>query len=209
MAKDNQPYTMDRYLQQVIDNSLKEVHTCLPGKIVSFDTSTQIAEIQPLIKRKFIDDDIRDLPLCINCPVMFPRGGGFIITFPVQAGDECLVMFSERALDTWLQSGDTQTPLDTRRHSLSDAIAVLGLYSQPNKLGSFHSSGIELKNDAGTTYFRLDDSGITIKGNVDIDGDVDITGDNTANNFDSSGIGVDFNTHIHTGDSGGNTGIPK
>jgi len=211
MAKerDNQPYTMDRYVQQLVNNSLKDIHTCLPGKIVSFDTDTQIAEIQPLIKRKFIDDDTRDLPVCINCPVMFPRAGGFVITFPVTVGDECLIAFSERALDTWMQSGGTQPPLDTRTHSLSDAVAILGLYSQPNKLGAFHSTGIEIKNDAGTTYFRLDDSGITIKGNVDIDGNLDITGDSTASDHISGSISG--NSHVHGGvqSGGSNTAGPS
>lgn len=201
MPPDKEPFSMDRYLQQVVDNSLKELHTCLPGAIVSFNSDIQIAEIQPLIKRIFVNDNEVDLPLCISCPVMFPRAGGFVITFPVTPGDECLIVFSERALDTWLQSGGIQPPLDTRRHSLSDAIAVLGLYSTPNALSSFHNTGIEIKNVAGTTYFRLDDTGITIKGNVTIDGNCTAT-DHISGSI--SGL-----NHIHTGDSGGDTGPPK
>ena len=206
---DTQAFTFDRYIQQVIDNSLKDLHTVIPGKIERFDSDTQLAQIKPLIKRRFVNNQEVELPLCINCPVMFPRAGGFVMTFPVKVGDECLVVFSERSLDTWLQSAGVQPPLDTRRHSLSDAIAILGLYSQPNKLGSFHNTGVEIKNDAGTTYFRLDDSGITIKGNVDIDGDVDITGDSTASDHISGTISGKNHTHGGVETGPGNTGAPQ
>ena len=210
MGGDKDAHSFDRYVQQVIDNSLKDLHTCLPGTIVSFDPVTQIAEIQPLIKREFADDSVRNLPLCISCPVMFPRAGGFSITFPVTAGDECLVVFAERALDTWMQSGGSQPPVDTRRHSLSDAVAILGLYSQPNKLPSFHSTGIELKSDAGDIYFRLDNSGITIKGNVDIEGNLGIDGDSTTTG-DHVSNGISGNSHVHGGvqSGGSNTSGPS
>ena len=209
MAKDRQPDNFDRYVQQVVDNSLKEVHTCLPGSIVSFDSSTQIASIQPLLKRKFVNDQEVDLPLCINCPVIFPGAGGFVMTFPVEPGDECLIVFSERALDTWIQSGGAQLPLDTRRHSLSDAIAILGLKSQPNKLPAVFASGIELKDVAGNTFCRVKSDGVDIKGNtlvtgdLTVDGDTDITGTldvigiATADDH-FSGI-VSGETHTHSG----------
>ena len=45
-------------------------------------------------------------------------------------------------------------------------------------------------------------SGSTINANLAVNGTV------TATNFISSGISVDFNTHIHTGDSGGSTSTP-
>ncbi len=67
-------------------------------------------------------------------------------------------------------------------------------------------------------HFKADGS-IEIKANttvdiiaptVNISGDVVVVGTVTADNFISTGLpGVDFNTHIHTGDSGGDTGIPK
>ena len=61
----------------------------------------------------------------------------------------------------------------------------------------------------GATNITTDSLNITATNGSNIDGSLIVTGDITANNFDSSGIGVDFNGHIHTGDSGGNTGTPK
>ena len=70
-------------------------------------------------------------------------------------------------------------------------------------------SGNLTANVSGDTEITTDSltinavSGSTINANLDVNGTV------TATNFISSGISVDFNTHIHTGDSGGNTGVPK
>lgn len=59
-------------------------------------------------------------------------------------------------------------------------------------------------------YFKSDGT-IEIKATttVNVIGNVVVTGSVTADNFISSGIGVNFNAHIHDGDSGGDTGIPK
>lgn len=60
----------------------------------------------------------------------------------------------------------------------------------------------------GNTTLTTTDLNITATGTSTINGGLTVTGDIIANNFDSSGIGVDFNTHIHTGDSGGSTSGP-
>lgn len=78
-------------IQQGIRNYMKDVHTCLPGKIVSFDPEKQTAEVQLLISRQFKTGDPQPLPKLINVPVRFPRAGGFNITFPVAVDDECVV----------------------------------------------------------------------------------------------------------------------
>jgi len=71
------------------------------------------------------------------------------------------------------------------------------------------SENVKVEHPSGSSA-EIDPNGdILITGNVIITGNASITGDVTGNNFNSSGISVDFNTHIHTGDDGGNTGPPK
>lgn len=52
-------------------------------------------------------------------------------------------------------------------------------------------------------------SDVIINGGLQVNGESVSTGAMTASNFTSSGAGVSFNTHIHTGDTGGDTGAPK
>lgn len=140
--------TTDEAHAAQIHGRLKDLHTCLPGIIASFDPTTQTASVQPAIKRIFTENGAVNLPLCVDVPVAFPGGGDFFLTFPVKAGDECILWFSERAIDNWHVSGGTQTPAEYRLHDLSDGIAIVGLNSQPQKIGSFNATDTELRNRA-------------------------------------------------------------
>jgi hypothetical protein len=159
-----------------IEGRLKDLHTCLPGIIASFDPDTQTASVQPAIKRIFTEQGAVNLPLCVDVPVAFPGGGDFFLTFPVKPGDECILLFSERAIDNWHVSGGTQTPAEYRLHDLSDGIAIVGLNSQPHKLAALQMTGAELRTRSRSTYIRLEDGTIFIKGNIVHEGNVQQTG---------------------------------
>lgn len=201
---------------------LKDLHTCLPGIIASFDPATQTAQVQPAIKRIFTERGAVNLPLCVDVPVAFPGGGGFFLTFPVAAGDECLLMFSERAIDRWHVAGGTQEPAEYRLHDLSDGIAIVGLNSQPNKLSALQMSGAELRDRARSTYIRLEAGTIHIKGNIvhegsntqtgnlTVTGNIGVTGGMTSTG-DVVGAGTSLDGHTHGGVSAGgaNTAPPN
>lgn len=134
-------------IRQGITNYMKDVHTALPGKIVTFNPSLQTASVQLLIRRVFKNNRERDLPQLINVPVWQPRAGGFSITFPIKPDDECLVLFSERSLDKWFKFGDIQTPTDFRMHSLSDAICLVGMSSEPKAIQDYDAENFQIRNE--------------------------------------------------------------
>ena len=130
-------------------------------------------------------------------------GGGFFLTFPVAAGDECLLVFSERAINFWYQNGGQQLPSKYRLHHLSDAIAFVGLTSQPNVLASFNTSACQLRTRDGNTYIQIAAGTITIKGNLQVNGSITATGDVT-------GESISLHSHVHSGVATGSadTGEP-
>lgn len=128
-----------------IEGMLKDLHTCLPGIIVSFDPVKQTAAVQPTIKRIFTERGAVNLPVCVDVPVAFPGGGDFFLTFPVKAGDECILLFSERAIDIWHEDGGTQPPAEYRLHDLSDGIALVGINSKPNQIPELNAADVELR----------------------------------------------------------------
>lgn len=149
-----------------IESALMNVHTAVPGKIVSFDAALQTASVQPLVKRVFKENDGEtetlvdvDLPVCINVPVHFPGGGGYHLTFPIAPGDECILIFAERAIDVWHQTGQSRKPNARRFHSLSDGMCLVGIDSIPNKITGFSDTDVELRNSAGTQKIILEESG--------------------------------------------------
>lgn len=108
---------------------LTSVHTSLPGRIETYDFSKQRATVKPLIKKKFLDETILELPILTNVPVVFPRTKQSGITFPLERGDGVLLIFSERSLERWKASGREVEPGDPRKFDLSDGIAIPGLFS--------------------------------------------------------------------------------
>ena len=99
-------------LKQEIFSSL---HCALPGTVVSFDASTQTAEIQPAVEM-----DTLTFPVLSDVPVFMP------VPLEVNPGDACLVIFADRDIDAWFESGETEVPPSGRMHSLSDGFAFVG-----------------------------------------------------------------------------------
>ncbi len=206
----NEIATLASVVKKGFEEGIKDLHTSLPGIIQTFDPATQLASIQPAIKRIFIaresEEDIlipSDLPLLINVPIIYPRGGGFSLTFPVKQGDECLLVFCERSIDNWHQFGGVKDPIARRFHSLSDAVAYVGLSSLVNKVPNYNANDTELKSDNGNVIFTIREDGtstlkstvsvtidtpettmtgnLTVNGNTKIDGTLEVDGKVTAN----------------------------
>ncbi|MBX9922945.1 MAG: hypothetical protein K2Y01_02430 [Rhabdochlamydiaceae bacterium] len=119
--------TMTDAMRQAIQFQLYDVHTALPGQVISYDYSTQNASIQPCLKKSYLDGTTQEMPILNNVPVIFPRAGGAGLTFPVVPGDNCLLLFIERSTDLWKSVGGIVAPNDPRKFDLSDAIAIMGL----------------------------------------------------------------------------------
>lgn len=94
----------------------------MPGIIVSYDASTNKAEIQPALNKSYVSGPM-PLPILNNVPILFPN----FISFPINIGDYVLLIFSQRAIDLWLAVGGQVTPNDPRKFNISDAIALPGL----------------------------------------------------------------------------------
>lgn len=119
--------TMTDAMRQAVLFQLYDVHTALPGQIVSYDYTTQKAVIQPCLKKRYLDGTTQEMPILNNVPVIFPRAGEASLTFPVVPGDTCLLLFIERSTDLWKSVGGVVAPNDPRKFDLSDAVAIMGL----------------------------------------------------------------------------------
>lgn len=183
-------------LRQAFFSMLKQVWTALPGEIVSFDAEKQTAEIQPTIKiKENVAGELKEftLPILPDVPVCFPHGGGFAFSFPLKKGDEVLIVFSSRCIDGWFSSGGVQSESEERLHSLSDAFAIPGPFSQKKKLAAFNSGAVEIRTEDGKTKVSLSSSGIDLETEKDVKiraASVEIKDDVTID-------GVKFLDHTH------------
>lgn len=216
--------SLSKNIESGVENRLKDLHTAMPGIIKEFDPATQLAKVQPAIKRVFktLDGDIEilvpeSLPILINVPVWFPRGGGFSFTMPIAVDDECLLIFNERAIDNWHEYGGVRKPTAKRFHSLSDAIALVGFSSKPNKIPNFNADDCELKKDDGSLIVRLKSDGssiditapdININGNLTVTGVVNAPTIEADDSLTVSGVEVKQHSHTQGNDSSGDTQVP-
>jgi hypothetical protein len=190
-----------------------QIWTALPAIFQAAGKGVQTANVQPAIQAELRDQagnwTAVTMPLCVDCPILFPGGGGFQLTFPLAAGDEGLLVFSARCIDAWWQSGGIQPQAEIRMHDLSDGFFIPGQLSQAKvPSGGYSATNAQLKTASGTVLFDLTPAKITINANVDIVGALTATGNVTAG---KGGVDqVTLQGHLHGGVStgGGSTAAP-
>ncbi|MER5082435.1 Gp138 family membrane-puncturing spike protein [Providencia stuartii] len=216
-----QPTLLD-VMSQHAQNQRYDIHTALPGKLLSCNGHSATVEL--MISHVTKEGKVIALPPLVDVPVGFYRGGGFCVTVPVREGDEGLVIFAERCIDGWYVSGKQSQPLDHRFHDLSDAFFLPQGSSQPNKIPNYSSDSLSLQTDDGSTFIRMQSGKIMIKGDIEHQGNYQLTGNalikgnhSVNGNSESSGGTLKHNgknigdTHTHSGvqTGGGNTGGPN
>lgn len=147
-------------LKVMLDGRQSAIWTALPGIVQSVDYDAVTCEVQLAIKAPITDENgvqtFVDLPVLPDVPIVFPRAGGFIITMPLDVGDEVLVVFASRCIDAWWQNSGIQKPMEARMHDLSDGFAIPGPCSQMRLPDSaFSDERIEIRNDAGDVFFSM------------------------------------------------------
>ncbi|MNG60898.1 hypothetical protein D3C81_17790 [compost metagenome] len=146
--------------QALIDAINAGLRVSIPGIIQSFDPDAVTCVVQPVVKGYILNSggetNPSNLPLLLDVPVIFPRGGGVTLTFPVKAGDECLVVFADRCIDFWHQSGGVQEAATERMHHLADATAQVGLQSLAKKISGISTRAAQFRSDDGSTYLEID-----------------------------------------------------
>lgn len=181
-----------------ISDKASNIHVAMPGIIVSYDARSNRAAVQPSGKYKVEDGRSLEYPVIHNAPVQFPMGlgGSAGVTFPLAAGDGCLLIFSDSQLDDFLGGVDSSDP---RGHSLNDAVCIPGLYSGAAPANLEHPSDVCISN--GAAKMRVGSGGFS--GSF---------GDGTSFAFSGGDLvvnGISVVHHTHPGDSGGTTGQPK
>lgn len=184
-------------IANVTEDRLKDVHTCLPGRVVQYYPAEQLADVQisvPVNRLK--------VPVLVKIPVAWPRTAQAIIHMPMTTGDDVMVLIPEETIGTWRANNGAYAPTgDLRRHSLSGAYCYPGGYPDDRKLEIGTPTKITIKCAAG----------IRVEGDLHVEGALDVSGAITAGLEITAKAGtpgaVKLSTHQHP--SGvGPTGAP-
>ena len=159
-------YDPEETLRAALDGLQARVWTATPGIIQTVDLVAMTASVQPAIRGVVSDENGAEstvaLPLLLDCPLIYPTGGGFTLTFPIAPGDECLVLFSSRCIDAWWQQGGVQPQAEYRMHDLSDGFVLAGPRSQPRILSGVSDDSTQLRSDDGVSFVEVKNDTINV-----------------------------------------------
>lgn len=160
-------------LTEAIASKLLDLHTAIPGKIQSYDSARQVADIEPQIKRMLQSETgepvYEALPVLPSVPVIFSRSAEFYVYIPVKEGDTGLLIFNETSIDQWRDKGSLSNPCDTGRHTLTSAVFIPGLFSSANALPDATGSSLKI-GQQGKGFIEVKPSGqVNINNNFTVD----------------------------------------
>ena len=178
-------YEFAKGIEDMISNGIAGIHTACPATIVSFDAGTCVASVKPTMTYYKSDGTTLDYPVIIGVPVFMPKAGSSQITYPVKAGDSCLLVFAERSIDEWMGKGNSDNH-DPRRYDLTDAFCFVGMCPAQ----SISADNVEVIN-GGTKISLTPSNTINVIGNINVQGTITCTGD-------VQGGGISLISHVHS-----------
>jgi hypothetical protein len=201
MRREERLNDSEESLRLAMENQQAGMWTALPGIVASVDLEAQTCSVQPAIQGTVrspqgVTSNV-NLPLLVDVPICWPRGGGFALTFPVAEGDEVLVVFASRCIDSWWQQGTVGAQAEARMHDLSDGFAILAPTSQPRVLTDVSSSNVQLRTEDGTAVLEITPDGAV---NITAPGGITMTAPTVT--VDSPTItlgGIVWAEHVHGG----------
>lgn len=111
------------------------------GTIEIFNPLTQTAQVSINYKKTYYTGvnldtpTYTEYPVLLDVPIISLSGGLFAaITFPIQKGDTCIVLFNDRDASQWLATGQVGPVPSQRLHSISDGFALVGVRSLLNPI---------------------------------------------------------------------------
>ncbi len=148
--------SLSQLLLDCIESRLNDLHTAMPGIIVKYDPKSQKADVQPCLKYS-VDNKEEPLPIIQSVPVHLFGASKAFVHFPIKKDDKVLLLFCEKSIDNWTQDGGVVDVNDLRKHHLTDAIAIAGIYSINELIEFLDDKNIFIVNDK--TQIKITDDG--------------------------------------------------
>lgn len=202
----------DIALGDIFDSMMRNIHTCMPGQVVSFDRDAVTCTVRPCFKRVYagVESPVEIDPI-ENVPVILPGSDDLWLTVDLKADSYVLLVFAERSIANWFKKGGAVDPEQNRMFDFSDAFAIPCSIPTPAKLGaSVESDTIAMRNSANTANVKVKTNGDAVINN----------GTGTAVEYSRLKTAFDqmksdfnahitkYNAHVHPDPASGVTGVP-
>lgn len=147
-------------LKLAIDESIKGLFTAHVGHVVSFDPTNQRAQVQIGVQRVDLDNSAHNPPVINDVPVAF-MGGSSHLEFQVNPNDEGLIVFIQRNIDGWKQTGGVAVNPTPRIMGMQDCVFIHGVRSAVGAIKGFANDGIRMRSGDNHVWVKSDGTIIT------------------------------------------------
>lgn len=127
------------------------------GRIEEFDKQTQRCTVQLMQVKQFNNEYITPVPLT-DVPLIILGAGNGHITMPNPVGTICLLLFLDRNIDTFLETGEMYSPDTTRMHDFSDCVALTTFKTLANPIQNYDENAVTIFNSELIEAIQYDSS---------------------------------------------------
>lgn len=118
--------TLDELIGIALEARMAEVHTALPAVVTEYDRSAGTVGVTVPISRMIPDGSgnfvAEPYPALKDIRIEWPGCGKFLITWPLEKGDEGVLVICQHNLGPWRTAGDAVEAGDTAMHTLDGAV---------------------------------------------------------------------------------------
>lgn len=127
----------------------------LPATVISYDRATNRAKVQPLIA--FVTTSNKQVQRAAvgSVPVLQLGGGGFVLSFPIKAGDLGWIKANDRDLSTFMQNLGPSAPASQRQKTFEDAMFIPDTMFKGVDIADEDADGVVLQSLDGSVRIAL------------------------------------------------------
>lgn len=223
--------TLGGAFRSVFKKLLQNVDGMLPAKVIQYDRVTNMATVQPLVAVLTTDGAKVSRAQVARVPVLCLGAGGYLINFPVKAGDIGWLEASDRDTSLMLQGLKEAQPNTHRLHSFEDGRFIPDIFGTYTLAGDVGADDMVIQNLDGTVRIVVGPGRIRavhptkiefeaplgeMIGDFKVSGALEVTDTSLLSGYVTATAGaeiagIDFEPHTHSGvDPGaGNSGPPN
>jgi hypothetical protein len=156
-------------LDRILADQRGELHTSFPAQVVAYDAEAQTVDVRPALLREIPSDDPAEplgweqLPDLLAVQVMWPRAGGYAITFPIAVGDWVLIVCAEQCTLLWRTRATAPThPGLHDPHGLNGCVALVGWHPDASRLSNVSTTDLVIGTEDGSTTVKVKKAGGTV-----------------------------------------------
>jgi hypothetical protein len=139
----------------ILQKMLQGMDDCLPARVVAVK-GRQRATVQPLIMMGTTDGQKISRAQIASVPILNIGAGGFLLSFPVKAGDFGWLKATDRDLSLFLQGLKEEWPNTKRMHTFQDGFFIPDAMRQWTLAGE-DAERVVLQSTDGMTRIAIGD----------------------------------------------------